>query len=167
MYLLMMQLNLTNTLWSVVFAYGVNTFYLIIMRNFFSNLPESLIESAKLDGAGEWRIFFSIALPLSMPIIATIALFYTVDRWNEWFNALIFIRDSNMQPLQLILRSIVIDSQIEDRIAAEGGVLIDQERFTQGLQMAAIIVTIIPVMCVYPFVQKHFVKGVLVGAIKS
>ena len=88
MYLLMMKLGLTNSLGSVVFAYGINTFYMVIMRNFFSSLPVALVESAKIDGAGEWRILFRIILPLSMPIIATITLFYTVDRWNEWYNAM-------------------------------------------------------------------------------
>ncbi|MDR2932700.1 MAG: carbohydrate ABC transporter permease, partial [Oscillospiraceae bacterium] len=118
MYLLMMELKLTNTIWSVVLASGVNTFYLIIMRNYFTNLPDSLMESAKLDGAGEWRILFQIVLPLSMPIIATILLFYSVDRWNEWFNAMIFLRKNNMVPLQLVLRSIVIESRADDTLVA-------------------------------------------------
>ena len=167
MYLLMMKLRLTNTLFSVVLASGMNTFYMIIMRNFFSSLPESLIESAKLDGAGEWKILFNIILPLSLPIIATMTLFYTVDRWNEWFNAMIFIKSSSMQPLQLVLRSIVLQSQLLDKSSAAGAAAIDKERFTGGLKMAAVMVTMLPVMCVFPFLQKYFVKGVLVGAIKS
>jgi len=167
MYLLMMKLHLTDSLGSVVFAYGMNTFYMIIMRNFFAGLPESLIESAKLDGAGEWKILVNIILPLSMPIIATITLFYTVDRWNEWFNAMIFIKSSSMRPLQLVLRSIVLQSQLLDKSSAAGEAAIDTQRFTGGLKMAAVVVTILPIMCVFPFLQKHFVKGVLVGAIKS
>lgn len=167
MYMLMMKLGLTNTLGSVVFAYGINTFYMIIMLNFYSGLPEALIESAKIDGAGEWLILFRIILPLSKPIIATITLFYTVDRWNEWFNAMIFIRKTNLQPLQLVLRSIVQESQLLDAVSAQGSVVIDEQRFTSGLKMAAVMVTMLPVMCVFPFLQKHFVKGVLVGAIKS
>jgi len=150
-----------------VFAYGINTFYMIIMLNFFSSLPEALFESAKIDGAGEWTILFRIILPLSMPIIATIILFYTVDRWNEWFNAMIFIRNPNLQPLQLVLRSIVLESQQLNAVSSKGGVLIDEQKFSNGLKMAAVVVTILPVMCVFPFLQKHFVKGVMVGAIKS
>ncbi len=167
MYMLMMKLELTNTLGSVVFAYGINTFYMIIMLNFFSSLPEALVESARIDGAGEWRTLFSIILPLSKPIIATVTLFYTVDRWNEWFNAMIFIRNPNLQPLQLVLRSIVMESQLLDKISASGGVLIDEQKFSNGLKMAAVMVTMLPVMCVFPFLQKHFVKGVMIGAIKS
>ena len=167
MYLLMMKLGLTDSLGSVVLAYGINTFYMIIMRNFFSGLPDALIESAKIDGAGEWTILLRIILPLSMPIIATITLFYTVDRWNEWFNAMIFIKSPNLQPLQLVLRSIVLESQLLDKISAEGSVVIDQQRFANGMKMAAVMVTMLPIMCVFPFLQKHFAKGVLVGAIKS
>lgn len=166
MYMLMKELGLTNSIWSIVFAYGVNTFYMIIMRNYFSTLPTSLIESAKIDGAGEWRILFKIILPLSRPIIATMTLFYAVDRWNEWYYAMIFIRKAELLPLQLILRNIVVDSQVRAN-AASGGAVLQDVMFTTGLKMCAVMVTMIPVMCVYPFLQKHFVKGMLIGAIKS
>ncbi|WP_248927250.1 carbohydrate ABC transporter permease [Paenibacillus hamazuiensis] len=165
MYLLMKQLKLINTIWSVVLAYGVNSFYLIIMMNYFMSLPISLMESAKLDGASEWRILFNIILPLSMPIIATILLFYAVDRWNEWFNAMIFIRKGNLVVLQLALRSIVIDSQISQQMNISN--VQTDVKFSEGMKMAAVIVTMIPIMCVFPFLQKHFVKGMLVGAIKA
>ena len=167
LYLVMLSLGLTNTIWSVVFAYGVNTFYFIIMRSYFLTLPDSLVESARLDGAGEWRILWSIILPLSKPIIATMTLFYAVDRWNEWFNAMIFIRRGDMTPLQLVLRSIIIDSQVLANITAAGGAHIMDRSFSTGLQMAAVIVTMLPVMCVFPFLQKYFVKGVMIGAIKA
>ena len=167
MYMLMMNLHLTDTLGSVILANGINTFYMIIMRNFFAGMPDALIESAKIDGAGEWRILFRIILPLSMPIIATISLFYTVDRWNEWYNAMIFIKSPELQPLQLVLRSIVLESQMMDTISETGVATIDKDRFVSGLKMAAVVVTMLPVMCVFPFLQKYFVKGVLVGAIKS
>ncbi|AGC67842.1 protein LplC [Thermoclostridium stercorarium subsp. stercorarium DSM 8532] len=166
LYMLIKEMKLTNTIWSVILAYGINTFYMIIMRNYFSSLPESLIESAKLDGAGEWRILFSIVLPLSMPIIATVTLFYAVDRWNEWYYSMIFIRNAKLQPLQLILRNIVIDSQVR-ALAASSGAILEDYKFTNGLKMCAVIVTMLPVMCIFPFLQKHFVKGVLIGAIKS
>ncbi|HEY8420223.1 MAG TPA: carbohydrate ABC transporter permease [Thermoclostridium sp.] len=166
MYILIKELKLTNTIWSVILAYGINTFYMIVMRNYFSTLPEALIESAKLDGAGEWKILFRIILPLSMPIIATITLFYSVDRWNEWYYSMIFIRDANLQPLQLILRSIVIDSQVRAHAASSGAIL-EEFKFTNGLKMCAVVFTMLPVMCIFPFLQKHFVKGVLIGAIKS
>jgi putative aldouronate transport system permease protein len=165
MYLLMRELKLTNTIWSVVFAYGINSFYMIIMRSYFTTIPESLMESAKLDGASEWRILFQLILPLSMPIIATIILFYSVDRWNEWYNAMIFIRKNNLVPLQLILRSIVLETRVTDNMAVSSAVIRDD--FVDGMKMACVIVVMLPVMCVFPFLQKYFVKGVLIGAIKA
>lgn len=165
MYLLMMELHLTNSIWSVIFAYGINTFYLIIMRNYFISLPDSLIESAKLDGAGEWTILFRIVLPLSMPIIATVILFYSVDRWNEWFNAMVFLRSNNMVPLQLVLRSMVIDASASKSLAATQAVV--TKSFSDGIKMAGVVATILPVMCVFPFLQKYFVKGIMIGAVKA
>ncbi|MDR0399725.1 MAG: carbohydrate ABC transporter permease, partial [Treponema sp.] len=165
MYLLMRELKLTNTIWSVVFAYGINSFYMIIMRSYFMTIPESLMESAKLDGASEWRILFQLILPLSMPIIATIILFYSVDRWNEWYNAMIFIRKNSLVPLQLILRSIVLETRVTDNMAVSAAVIRDD--FVDGMKMACVIVVMLPVMCVFPFLQRYFVKGVLIGAIKA
>ncbi len=165
LYLVMRDLHLTNTIWSVILCSGMNTFYMILMYNYFQSLPDSLIESAKLDGAGEWTILFRIVLPLSMPIIATIILFYAVDKWNEWFNAMVFIRDADIQPLQLILRSMILDSQVADEASAI--VSIEDRSFTNGIKMAAVVVSMLPIMCVYPFLQKHFAKGVMVGAIKA
>jgi putative aldouronate transport system permease protein len=168
MYLLMRQLRLLNTIWSVILAGGLNTFYMIIMRTYFQTIPESLIESAKLDGASDWFIMFRIVLPLSMPIIATIILFYCVDKWNEYYNAMIFIRNSNITPLQLILRSIVIDSSAI-RDASNAAQLSTEVRveFAEGMKMACVMVVMLPVMCVFPFLQKYFVKGIMIGAIKS
>jgi len=164
LYLLMLHFGLTNSLWSVILAYGVNTFYFIITRTYLTTLPESLFESAKIDGAGEWRILMQIVLPLSKPILATILLFYAVDRWNEWFHAMIFIRRNDLIPLQLVLRNIVIDTIIVDSLSIAGPRI---PRFTDGIQMATIVVTIIPVMCFFPFLQKYFAKGIMLGAIKS
>lgn len=164
LYLLMLQMKLTNTIWSVILAYGVNSFYFIIMRTNLSTIPESLIESAKLDGASEWRILFRIVLPLSMPILATIILFYSVDRWNEWFNSMIFIRRNHIVPLQLVLRNIVIDSRAADSLSISGPAVV---RFADGMKMSAIIVTMLPIMCFFPFLQKYFVKGIMIGAIKA
>jgi putative aldouronate transport system permease protein len=164
MYLLMRELRLTNTIWSVVFAYGINSFYMIIMRSYFMTLPEALIESAKLDGASEWTILLKIILPLAMPIIATILLFYSVDRWNEWYNAMIFIRKNTLVPLQLILRSIVLETRMADNMSVSGDIRID---FVDGMKMACVLVVMLPVMCVFPFLQRYFVKGILIGAIKS
>jgi putative aldouronate transport system permease protein len=165
LYLVMKDLRLTNTIWSIILASGLNTFYMILMYNYFQSLPDSLLESARLDGAGEWRILFNIVLPLSLPIIATIVLFYSVDKWNEWFYAMIFVRKAEIQPLQLILRSMILDSQVADETRA--AVAIEDRPFSNGIKMAAVVVTMVPIMCVYPFLQKHFAKGIMVGAIKT
>jgi putative aldouronate transport system permease protein len=165
MYLVMRQMHLTNTVWSVVLAYGINNFYMIIVRSYFQSIPEALMESAKLDGAGDWRILFQIILPLSMPIIATIILFYSVDRWNEWYNAMIFIRKSTLVPLQLILRAMVNESRMSDAIASTAAVA--RQDFEDGIKAACVLVVMLPVMCVFPFLQRYFVKGIMIGAIKS
>ncbi|NLV58501.1 MAG: carbohydrate ABC transporter permease [Clostridiales bacterium] len=166
LYLLMLELKLTNKIWSVILAYGVNNFYMIIMRSYFLTIPDSLLESARLDGANEWRILAQIVLPLSMPIIATMILFYSVDRWNEWFNAMIFIRKNNMIPLQLVLRNMVLEASAEKTMMASHSAMA-QSTFSTGIKMGAVIVTIAPIMCVFPFLQRYFVKGIMIGAIKA
>ncbi len=168
LYLLVKSLNLTNKLIGVVLVSGTSTFNMIIMRNYFQSLPAAMGESARIDGAGEWTIMLRIILPLSAPIIATVALFFAVDRWNEWFNAMIFIRDTNKTPLQLVLRSIGLEaSMIGEQGMASEVASQATNRYAKAMKMAAVAVTLLPVMCVYPFLQKHFVKGVMIGAIKA
>ena len=164
LYLQMRELHLTNTIWSVILASGINVFYFVLARNYFCSLPEALIESAQLDGAGEWRILFSIILPISKPILATLTLFYMVDRWNEWYNALIFIHDNSIVPLQVALRSIVMESNISSSTSSAQAAV---RNFDMGIKMGAVMLTSLPIMCVFPFLQKHFAKGVMVGAIKA
>ena len=164
LYLQMRELHLTNTIWSVILASGINVFYFVLARNYFCSLPEALIESAQLDGAGEWKILFSIILPISKPILATLTLFYMVDRWNEWYNALIFIHDNSIIPLQVVLRSIVMESNISSNTSSAQAAV---RNFDMGIKMGAVMLTSLPIMCVFPFLQKHFAKGVMVGAIKA
>ncbi len=165
MYLVMKQLKLTGTLWAVTFSTCFSVFNMILMMNYFDTIPDSLMESARLDGAGEWRILGSIVLPLSKPMMATVALFYGVSIWNEWYDAMIFLRKANMLPLQNVLRSIIQETEISTSatgsIAAMGG-----PRFDDGIKMAAVFLSMIPIMCFYPLLQKHFTKGIMVGAVK-
>lgn len=163
LYLIMQSYHLTNTLWSVVLASGVNTFYMILMMNHFQSIPASLVESARLDGASEWRILFRIVVPLSLPIFATVGLYYLSDRWNEWYHPMIFINAPSKTVLQLVLRSIVNDTQRLEDFISEGGEL----PFSQGVKMAAVVMTMLPAMCIFPFLQRYFVKGVKVGAVKE
>lgn len=165
MYLVMKQLKLTGTLWAVTFSTCFSVFNMILMMNYFDTIPDSLMESSRLDGADEWRILGSIVLPLSKPMMATVALFYGVSIWNEWYDAMIFLRKADMLPLQNVLRSIIQETEISTSatgsIAAMGG-----PRFDDGIKMAAVFLSMIPIMCFYPLLQKHFTKGIMVGAVK-
>lgn len=163
LYLVVKQLGLTNSILSVVFTQAISTYNMILMLNYFSSLPVSLLESARLDGAGEWKILWRIVLPLSMPIIATMLLFYAVARWNEWYQAMLFIRSIDKSPLQTVLRRIIMDSMNTDLLQSGD---LDAVRFSTAIKMSAVMVTMVPVMCIFPFLQKHFVKGVMIGAIK-
>lgn len=163
LYLTIKSYGLIGSMWAVVLSQGINTFYMIIMLNFFQSLPDSLIESAKMDGAGEYVILWKLVLPLSKPVIATVFLYYLVDRWNEWYNAMIMVRDTSNTPLQLVLRNIVLESQNLDNIMTES---VELFTFSAGIKMGAVVLTVIPVMCVYPFLQKYFAKGIMIGAVK-
>lgn len=167
MYLQMKSMKLLDSLWSVILAGGLNTFYVIITKNFIDSLPESLMESARLDGANEWTVLFKIVIPLSKPILATIVLFYAVDRWNEWYNSMIFLTSPSKFTLQLVLRNIVINSEMQGAAATSGAVSASGSTFSMGIKMCAVIMTMLPIMCVYPFLQKHFAKGIMLGAIKA
>jgi putative aldouronate transport system permease protein len=164
MYLWLRQLGLMNTIWSIILPHGINMFYFLIIRNYIASLPDSISESARIDGAGEWRILFRIILPLCKPILATFALFYAVDRWNEWYYPMIFIRKQSIVPLQVALRNIVL---VAENAMASKSEMSTGFLFSIGLKMAAVIVTIAPIMLVYPFLQKYFVKGMTIGAVKG
>ena len=165
-YLVMKSLGLTNTVWAVIFANGMNTFNMILIYNYFGSMPEALIESAGLDGADEWTILAKIVLPLSKPILATVVLFVAVQLWNEYFMSMIFLRSNNWQSLQQVLRAIVMDSQSLDSTAA-AMVDMSEKNFSDGIKMAAVVVTMVPVMCVYPFISGNLEKGLMIGSIKG
>lgn len=164
LYLIMKTYGLIDSLWSCVLATGINTFYMILMMNYFSSIPDGLIEPARIEGAGEWRILFQIVLPLSLPIVATVGLYYLSDRWNEWYNPMIFINSTSKTVLQLVLRNIVNDTKQAEDFVSES---MKELPFTSGVKMAAVVMTMLPAMCVFPFLQKYFIKGMKVGAIKG
>lgn len=166
-YLVIKNLKLVNTVWAMILPCGISTYYLIIMKNYFMSLPDSLLEAARLDGANEWNILTKVVLPISVPFMATFILFYAVERWNEWYLANLYINKAALYPLQTYLRNVLISmSNTLNDIA---------KQFMQGhakvnstaVQMATIVVATVPILCVYPFVQRHFVKGVMVGGIKE
>jgi putative aldouronate transport system permease protein len=163
-YLLVRNLGLLNTRWALILPVAINTWNMIIMRTGFESLPESLSEAAKIDGADDLTILTRVYIPLQMPVIAVIILFYAVQHWNSYFDAMIFLRTRDLYPLQLILREILIASSTDTMMA---GIVMDREPIGETIKYAAIIVSTIPILLVYPFLQKYFVKGVLIGAIKG
>ena len=157
-------LGLKNTIWALILPLVVSSFNVIICKTFFKQtVPDSLIESGKIDGAGQFTIFFRIVLPLSAPILAVMVLFYGVGLWNSWFPALLYLRERALYPLQMVLREILIESDISNMAGGTG----DVEIIGDGLKYATMIVATLPVMCLYPFLQKYFVKGVMIGAVKG
>jgi len=165
LYLTVHKLGLINSLWSVILVGAINTYNMIILKTGFNNIPESLKESAIIDGAGHITTLFRIMIPLSLPTLAVILLYYAVGHWNAWFNAAIFLNDSNKYPLQLVLRGILL---INDTAAMTQDVA-DTETWAAGesIKYAVIVIATMPILCIYPFLQKYFVKGIMIGAVKG
>ena len=167
-YLLLKDLGFINNIFVMTVPGAFSTFNMILLKNYFRSIPESLEESAKLDGAGDFTILLRIIIPCATSIIATISLFFAVGFWNEWWNARLFLNNTRLHPLQLLLRRVVIESTIRigDERASEFRNA-NVQIYAPGVQMATIMVTTLPIMLVYPFVQKYFTKGIMLGAIKS
>lgn len=158
-------LGLGDTLWALMLPTAINTYNLIVMKTNFESLPFSVEEAAKIDGANDIQLLFKIVMPLSMPIIAVMVLFYGVTQWNSWFNALIYIRKPSLYPLQLRLREILLLNNMQNMAA--GADASDKYNIGEGIKYATIMVATVPILCVYPFIQKYFVKGVMIGAVKG
>ncbi|GIH15145.1 carbohydrate ABC transporter permease [Rugosimonospora africana] len=163
-YLVVKQTGLLDSYAALIAPVLVNTFNLVVMRGFFQSVPAELYEAARLDGASEWAMLSRITIPLSRAVLAVVGLFYAVSYWNSWFNALLYIDTPTRWPLQLVLRTYVLaGGQIADPSTSEAGLL----SAPQTVQMAVVVLATIPIVLVYPFLQRFFVKGVLSGAIKS
>lgn len=157
--------GLYNSFWAQIIPTAINTFNLLIMRTGFENVPESLEESAKIDGARPLTVLFRIILPLSKATIAVIILYYAVGYWNSWFNAMIFLKDRAKFPLQLILREILIQNDTNSMMT--GADLSDKDSVGEIIKYAVIVFSTMPIICLYPFLQKYFVAGVMIGAVKG
>lgn len=168
-YLLMQELNLTNTIWVFIIPFAVNVYNLIIARTFFENsLPQELYEAASLDGCSDFRFFTSVALPLSKAVVSVIMLYYMVAHWNDFFTGLIYIRDQSLNPLQLVLREILIVNNVFGSGGTGGSGLGSYDQiYADTVKYAIIIISSLPMLIIYPFIQKHFEKGVMIGAIKG
>lgn len=161
-YLVVKAFHLLDSYWALWLSGAIAPFHLIVMRNFFQNFPGELEEAARMDGCGEIRLFIRIVLPLSMPAVATFTLFYMVQNWNMYFNALIYLTDSDKYPLQIYLRQMMVET-------ADSSMTLDSEgvEFGTPIKMAAVLIAAAPLLVIYPFLQKHFNQGMLMGSIKS
>ena len=165
-YLLMKLLGILNTLSVLILPTGATVSYIILLQRFFEEVPLELEESAKLDGCTEIGVLFKIILPLSLPSLVTFCLYYAVGRWNSWYDGMLYIKDVTKQPIQTVLRSI-----IQNAASVQGSTATTdteaEKVYQEGVKMASVFVTMLPIMCVYPFLQKYFVKGLTAGAVKS
>nr|WP_139365105.1 carbohydrate ABC transporter permease [Litchfieldia alkalitelluris] len=165
-YMVVKSLGLLDSYWALILPLAINPFNLIIVKTFFQNIPLELEESAKIDGCTEIGIFWRIMLPLSKPVLATFALFYAVAIWNDFFSALLYINDNTKWPVQVLLQQIIILSQasLSDAATNASNYVEPPE---QSLKLAVVVVATLPILCVYPFLQKHFAKGMLLGSVKG
>ena len=165
-YNVMSSLGLVNTIWAIVLPAILSVWNLFMTKTFFeSSIPDTLIEAATIDGAGSFRIFGEVVLPLSKAIIAVMALYYAVGQWNSYFNAMIFLQNENLYPLQLVLKEILIAS--ESTVGGSGETILQQYRLANQLKYVSVIVSSVPVLLLYPFVQKYFAQGVMIGSLKG
>lgn len=162
-YLVVTQLGLTNTLWAVMLPPAVSVYNTLVMKGFFEGLPEELKEAARIDGANELQILWSVILPLSKPIVLTIGLFYAVANWNEFFTPILYLNDSNLQPLPVLLRNILNAANFNEYVEANAF----SSSSVEALKAASVLLTMLPMVLVYPWIQRHFTKGALTGSVKG
>lgn len=166
-YMVVRDLGLLNTRLAMILPTGIGVFNLLITITFFrTTIPPELIEAARIDGANDFRTFWSIILPLARPIIAVLILFYAVNHWNSYFSALIYLKDQELFPLQLVLREILIENSIDASMLIDVEDLIAREGLRELLKYSLIVVASVPVLLLYPFIQRHFVKGMMIGSVK-
>ena len=162
-YLTIKSVGLLNRRWALILPFAISTYNLVIMRNFFQGVPNALYEAAELDGASYFGYFIRILLPISIPSVATITLFYAVSYWNAYFWSIILVTDRNLYPIQAILRQILMSNEFNTMLYDDAS----QSMPSEMLKDAMIVITAVPIICVYPFVQKYFVKGIMVGSLKG
>ncbi len=167
-YMLVNRLGLVNTRWALIIPSAMSTYFMIICRTYFINsIPDELYEAGQIDGCTPFKYLLRVVIPLSKPIIAVLTLYYGVGKWNSYFDAMIYLKDQALVPLQIVLRDILILNKIDYTMISDASALAAQRGLTDLLKYSTIVVASVPVLCIYPFVQKHFVKGVMIGAVKG
>ncbi|ANE47085.1 sugar ABC transporter permease [Paenibacillus swuensis] len=166
-YLLVRELGLLDSIWAIVLPGAISVYHLIIVRTFFqSTIPDELLEASQMDGGTNWIFFFRIAMPLSLPIVAVVALFSAVAEWNAYFQALLYIKDVTKQPLQIVLRELLIQNQ--QSLGTDAGLdVLEQQNAAEQMKYGVVIIASLPMLVLYPFLQRYFVKGVMIGSIKG
>ncbi|WP_130859535.1 carbohydrate ABC transporter permease [Gracilibacillus phocaeensis] len=165
-YLLVRELGMLNTPWAMILPGAITVWNIILARTYFKGLPNALKEAARIDGASDARIFLSIILPLSKPIIFVLALYAFIGQWNAYFNAMIYLEDRSLYPLQLILRDLLIQNEVEPGMIGDQMARAEMQRLAEMIKYSAIVIASLPLMIMYPFFQKYFEKGVMVGSLK-
>lgn len=164
-YLLIRNLHLINSVWALILPTMISVFNLLVIKSYYEGLPEALEESARIDGARTLTILFRVILPLSLPVIATISLFYAVGFWNDYFHPMLYINDPSLKTLQLYLRDIVMEADTSNATNKSMDDLMNMS--PEGIRAATVVASTVPIICVYPFLQKYFIKGVLIGSVKG
>jgi putative aldouronate transport system permease protein len=163
-YLVVTGLGLKDTIWALILPSAISVFNLVVVRGFFQAIPQELLDSARIDGASDFRILGRIVLPLSKAVVAVVGLFYAVSYWNVWFDAVLFMDRNDMYPIQRVLQAYLLAGQAPHTSGATAGVTMPP---TEAIKMAVVVITVAPIVAVYPFIQRHFIKGVLIGAVKG
>lgn len=166
-YLLVKNLGMLNTVWALVIPGAVSVWNIILARTFFQSIPNEIIEAAGIDGASTWQIFLKIILPLSKPIICVLALYAFVGQWNSYFDAMIYLKDSNLEPLQLVLRRILIQNQPSQGMISDQLAMAELKKISEMIKYSSIVISSVPLMFMYPFFQKYFEKGAMIGSVKG
>jgi putative aldouronate transport system permease protein len=167
LYLQVKALELLDTIWAVVLPLGINTYNMIIMRTFFSSIPDELHEASEIDGASQFQTFFRVILPLSETILATMVLFYAVAHWNSYMPALLYLNSTDKMPLQMMIRKLVIDSDIASMTTSNSSVSSESLLTENKIKYAVVMISVLPMLVTYPFLQRYFVKGVMIGSVKG
>ena len=165
-YMVVKGLGMLNTIWAIILPNAINVWFIILARTYFKSIPNELKEAARIDGASELRIFLNIVFPLSKPIIFVIALYAFISQWNSYFDAMIYLEDRNLYPLQLVLRSILIQNEIQPGMIADQQAAAELQRISEMIKYSSIVLASLPLIIMYPFFQKYFEKGVMVGSLK-
>jgi putative aldouronate transport system permease protein len=165
-YMVVKDLGMLNTIWAIIIPNAINVWFIILARTYFKSIPNELKEAARIDGASEFRIFLNIVFPLSKPIIFVIALYAFIGQWNSYFDAMIYLEDRDLYPLQLVLRSILIQNEVQPGMIADQQAAAELQRISEMIKYSSIVLASLPLIIMYPFFQKYFEKGVMVGSLK-